>query len=66
MMIATLGSGGTMEEYAHRRNVERFERELASEGDPGRRKFIESLLETEREQLARVIREKASTRGKTT
>ena len=54
-----------MEEYAHRRNIERFERELASEGDPGRRKLIEDLLATEREQLARVMGDKANTRGET-
>jgi len=54
-----------MEEYAHRRNVERFERELAAESDPRRRQLIEDLLETEREQLARVMGEKANARGKT-
>jgi len=54
-----------MEEYAHRRKFERFECELASVVDARRRKLIEDLLATEREQLARVLEEKANTRGKT-
>ena len=54
-----------MEEYVHRRNIERFERELTSEGDPSRRKLIEDLLGAERERLARIMDEKSDTRGKT-
>ena len=47
-----------MEEYAHRKNIERFERELASEQDPHQRRLIEGLLEAERHQLTRMLREK--------
>ena len=53
-----------MEEYAHRRNIERFERELAAESDPTRRKVIAGILKAEREGLARVLSEKAKDRGK--
>jgi len=49
-----------MEEYAHRKNIERFERELASEQDPHRRDLIRTLLTTEQQQLARVLREKGA------
>ena len=54
-----------MEEYAHRRNIERFVKELASENDPDRRNTLEGLLTREREELARVLGEKARSRGKT-
>ncbi len=47
-----------MEEYAHRKNIELFEREISSEEDPERRKLLEDLLAEEREQLTRVIGEK--------
>lgn len=51
-----------MEEYAHRKNIERFEHDLENEADPGQRDLIERLLRTEREQLARVLRDKARPR----
>jgi hypothetical protein len=54
-----------MEEYAHRRNIERFERDLAAETDPMRRKSLEDILASEREQLERVLSEKSGTRGRT-
>jgi hypothetical protein len=53
-----------MEEYAHRKNIERFERELASEQDPRRRGLIENLLTSEHEQLARVLREQGASSKK--
>ena len=37
-----------MEEFAHRKNIDRFERELAGERDPQRRKVLEDLLASER------------------
>ena len=45
--------------YAHQANVERFERELASETNPERRELLERLLEEERVQLKRVLDERA-------
>lgn len=48
-----------MEEYAHRKNIERFERALADEQDAELRKRLEELLANEREQLRRVLKEKA-------
>lgn len=48
-----------MEEYAHRKNIERFEQDLASETDADRRRLIEGLLERERNRLTAVLEEKA-------
>jgi rubrerythrin len=48
-----------MEEYAHRKNIERFESALARESDPSARKRLEKLLQDERKHLDRVLREKS-------
>jgi hypothetical protein len=48
-----------VEEYAHRKNIDRFERAIAEEPDPDLRERLERLLAEEREQLQRVLREKA-------
>lgn len=50
--------GEPMEEYAHRRNIERFERELACETDPRRRKALQDILAMEQDMLTRVIHKK--------
>ena len=47
-----------MEEYAHRKNIERFERLLVAEEDPRVREQLTGLIERERQQLARVIKDK--------
>jgi hypothetical protein len=47
-----------MEEYAHRANIRRFELDLEAEKDPQKRELLKALLETEREGLRRVLREK--------
>ena len=47
-----------MEEYAHRKNIERFERDLASETDPEKRKVLEKVLADERARLKAVLRQK--------
>lgn len=47
-----------MEEYAHRQNIERFERELRQESNPERRALLEQLLAEERAQFERAKREK--------
>lgn len=47
-----------MEEWAHRKNIERFERDLRSETDPHKRRRLEELLALERSRLAEAIRNK--------
>lgn len=43
-----------MDQFAHRQNVERFERELRTESDPQRRATLERLLVEERAHLERL------------
>jgi hypothetical protein len=44
-----------MEEFAHRKNIDRFERELAGERDPQRRKVLEDLLASERRRISDLL-----------
>lgn len=52
-----------MEEYAHRKNIERFERELSAETDPDKRRMLEQLLAEERSRLKTVLRQKGKPAG---
>jgi hypothetical protein len=45
-----------MEEWAHRKNIERFERDLVSEADPQKRRRLQEYLEAERGRLAEIQR----------
>jgi hypothetical protein len=47
-----------MEEWAHRKNIERFERELQSEADPQKRRRLEEFLDAERGRLAELRRQR--------
>lgn len=51
-----------MEEYAHRKNIERFEHELRFEVDPARRDLLGRLLRDERVLLDRAIAAKMAER----
>ncbi len=44
-----------MEEYAHRKNIERFESELRGEIDPQRRSLFRRLLDDESAKLDRLL-----------
>lgn len=52
-----------MDEWAHRKNIERFERDLRSETEPDVRRKLEVLLALERDRLEKAIRLKRSTSG---
>jgi DNA-binding TFAR19-related protein (PDSD5 family) len=44
-----------MEEYAHRKNIERFENALRIEADSQRRSLLRQLLNNERERLEQLV-----------
>ncbi len=46
-----------MEEYAHRKNIERFERDLQRETDPGRHAILSEILAAERLRLEVLLRQ---------
>jgi len=51
-----------MEEYAHRKNIERFEHDLLLETDPARRALLKGLLRDERAHLESAVAAKIAER----
>lgn len=47
-----------MEEWARRKNIEHFERDLQTETDPEKRRILKEFIAQERARLAELKREK--------